>query len=262
MKHLISAIALFTLTACGGGGNTSNPFSTVTPEPVVIQQDPVQVQPTPVVEPEPVVFQPTPVVQPEPEPVVVQPVGPVLDISGSWFCASILSDNPFSTDWNNYWQLQFNNDMTVILQDGSNATNTWWNTDTGVAVQWSHTGNTVVYEESRNNLGGIMDDGSHCLRRLPAIDSAPVVLPVVQLDVLEGQFYSCGAQGSAFAQTRSLDGQGNWTGTLFLPSTTPQDNSGTYTIVDNRVWFDNNSVFFTINSDLSLTDPTGTNFCN
>lgn len=203
LMKLLPIIALsFSIAACGGSEEAVNPFAPVLNDtPGQVAQTPTETTPEP-----PQVETPAPEVPPVPrDPIVIDPITvPVVEpvipdgfgshgVLGSWYCAATFEGEGqfagFRSDWNNPWQLNFRDDQTVVLQDGSNTVSSWWYTGNGVTIQWSHNGNTAEYVTNVENRGGMADDGSHCLRELPPTESAPepAVETLVQLTAYQCQ---------------------------------------------------------------------------
>lgn len=146
LKNLLLTILLLTLAACGGNEITSE---VVTPDLVT---------PTPAAEESILVSTPD----------FLGSAG----VLGIWYCAvGGTVSGEYIAFWNNPTQLNFLEDQTVIIED-VDSISSWWYTVDGVAVQWSHIGNTIVYQESPN--GGMQANETHCLRNLPPVEqSAP-----------------------------------------------------------------------------------------
>lgn len=168
MKNLYLVALSFCLVACGGAGSTPDTFQADPPA------ETVAVQPVVLTLPE---------VQPsEPVPAVI-PAGFSSEggsAIGVWYCASAgYEQGQYRSYWNNPWQLDFKSDMTVILQDGSNSISSWWYTENGLSIQWSHNGQVADYVLNVANREGMSDNGSHCLRQLPPVEPVTVVVEPV-----------------------------------------------------------------------------------
>lgn len=142
MKNLLLTTLLLALAACSGKDDTSE----------VVTSDPVTT--TPVAEENTLLATPD----------FLGSNG----VLGIWYCAvGGTVSGEYIAFWNNPTQLNFLEDQTVIIEN-VDSISSWWYTDVGVAVQWSHIGNTSVYQESPN--GGMQANETHCLRNLPPVE--------------------------------------------------------------------------------------------
>ena len=73
--------------------------------------------------------------------------------------------------------------------------------------------------------------------------------------------YTCGIEGESSIQQRTLDGFGRWNGELYTSGQPTQEVTGTYIIIEDRIWFDfpatiySQGGYFDIEENGSLTPP-------
>jgi hypothetical protein len=94
-------------------------------------------------------------------------------------------------------------------------------------------------------------------------DTESVIDPVVQVDAdfMYNVTYTCGIEGESSIQQRTLDGFGRWNGELYTSGQPTQEVTGTYIIIEDRIWFDfpatiySQGGYFDIEENGSLTPP-------